>query len=111
VRVVTRHEIPQRAPLRIFPGDEVFVGSRDTTWPAFVFIRAAHGEGWIPARHLAADIGRTVVTTAYDTTELPTDVDQELDVLVADDESGWLWCRNEAGREGWVPIDTVVPIE
>ncbi len=43
----------------------------------------------------------------YDTTELPTQTGESLEVLREDRESGWLWCRSEAGREGWVPVSTV----
>jgi hypothetical protein len=47
------------------------------------------------------------VHTAYDTTELPTQVGEVLDVLAEDLVSGWLWCRSSIAREGWVPISTV----
>jgi hypothetical protein len=32
------HEIPDRPPIQVVPGQEVQVGRRDTEWPAFVFI-------------------------------------------------------------------------
>jgi hypothetical protein len=137
-RVTARvaHEIPERAPLRLTPGETVTVGDRDTDWPAFVFVTAAHGSGWVPARHLsppvagtpaagtsaaetsgegapsagtlAAGTRRARVETAYDTTELPTCADQPLDVLAEDLPSGWLWCRAVNGREGWVPCNTLI---
>jgi hypothetical protein len=98
------HEIPDRAPIRVAPGDWVSVGERDTTWLAFVFVSTGEGDGWVPARHLDGN----EVITPYDTTELPTIAGERLDVLRRDDESGWLWCRNQGGREGWVPISTVI---
>jgi hypothetical protein len=108
-RVVARraHEIPDRPPLRLAIGDRVEVGRRDTEWPAFVFVTAESGAGWVPAPHLSAETGAAVVLTAYDTTELPTVAGDELEVLAEDLESGWLWCRAAGGREGWVPIKTV----
>ena len=48
-----------------------------------------------------------IVRTAYDTTELPAQPGDVLDVLEEDVQSGWLWCRNREGREGWVPVSTV----
>jgi hypothetical protein len=107
VRASTAHEIPERPPLQLNVGDEVQVGDRDSEWPEFVFVTAAHGSGWVPARHLSQPSGRAVVRTAYDTTELATQVGEVLDVVVEDLVSGWLWCRSSIAREGWVPIKTV----
>lgn len=103
----TAHEIPDRAPIQLVPGDAVEAGERDTEWPEFVFVTAPGGSGWVPARHLSGPSGPVMVTTAYDTTELPTQVGDVLDVLAEDLASGWLWCRDKNGREGWVPIRTV----
>jgi len=103
VTVITAHEIPERAPVQITPGDRVTVGERDTTWPAFVFVTTARGSGWVPARHLEVNGSEALVKIAYDTTELPASVGERLDVVHRDHDSGWLWCRNREGREGWVP--------
>jgi len=51
--------------------------------------------------------GAAVVQTPYDTTELPTEIGEVLEVLAQDLESGWLWCRSRSGREGWVPVKTL----
>ncbi|HTC69836.1 MAG TPA: SH3 domain-containing protein [Acidothermaceae bacterium] len=48
--------------------------------------------------------------TPYDTTELSTAVGEELDVIVDDNLSGWLWCRSSPGAEGWVPQNTVTDL-
>ncbi|HEU5265589.1 MAG TPA: SH3 domain-containing protein [Jatrophihabitans sp.] len=47
--------------------------------------------------------------TPYDTTELPTQRGDVLEVLAEDLASGWLWCRGPGG-EGWVPAKTVEDI-
>jgi hypothetical protein len=101
------HDIPERDPIRVEVGDVVEVGDRDTEWPAFVFITGEAGGGWVPSRHLSAETGTATVETAYDTTELPTLIGEELEILEEDSPSGWLWCRAPDGREGWVPEDTV----
>lgn len=101
------HEIPGRRPLFLHAGDVVTVGRRDDDWPAFVFVECERGAGWVPARNLSADSGRAAVLVPYDTTELPTRGGERLEVLARDDESGWHWCRNAAGREGWVPVRTL----
>jgi hypothetical protein len=61
----------------------------------------------VPARHLSASSGTTVLKTSYDTTELPTDVGDLLEILAEDNASGWRWCRSGNGREDWVPINTL----
>ncbi|MBT1683991.1 hypothetical protein KK095_13030 [Curtobacterium flaccumfaciens pv. flaccumfaciens] len=97
------HEIPERAPLVIRPGDLVQVGDRDTEWPAFVFVTTSQGAGWVPARHIDIDGSVGIVRAGYDTTELPAVSGESVDVLEEDSESGWCWCRNADGREGWIP--------
>ncbi|WP_234986673.1 SH3 domain-containing protein [Demequina sp. NBRC 110055] len=103
VRVLTDHEIPERAPFRIAPGDRVTVGEQDTEWPAFVMVMGLTGEGWVPSRHLSDERPIATVISAYDTQELPASAGDVLALLADDPESGWSWCRNAAGRGGWVP--------
>lgn len=105
--VALPHHIPSRPALRIEVGDRVVVEDRDSDWPAFVFVTTEAGSGWVPERHLDRHGASAVVTEAYDTTELPTDEGQELTVLREDLASGWLWCRAQDGRVGWVPERTV----
>ncbi|MGD8193648.1 SH3 domain-containing protein [Herbiconiux sp. P18] len=107
--VIADHEIPARAPLKLGPGDVVQVGERDTEWPAFVFVRAAQGMGWVPWRHLDIDGSVGTVRVGYDTTELPVSSGEEVDVLEDDPHSGWSWCGNTDGREGWIPHRVLVP--
>src|SRR5260370_34760767 len=57
VRAMTSHQISERPPLRVEPGQRVHVGERDTKWPAFVFVTADDGAGWVPSRYLDAESG------------------------------------------------------
>lgn len=103
------HGIPDRPPIRVEVGERVTVGDRDNEWPAFVFVTAQTGSGWIPEHHLDRQDASALVTEAYETTELPTEEGEELEVLQEDLASGWLWCRARSGREGWVPERTLSP--
>ncbi|MFB7213558.1 SH3 domain-containing protein [Streptomyces sp. NPDC056255] len=38
-----------------------------------------------------------------DGAQLPASEGDTVDVLKDDPESGWSWCRDSSGREGWVP--------
>jgi hypothetical protein len=88
-------------------GEHVSAAEVDDEWPEFVFVTCADGSGWVPARYLSSSSGPAVVQEAYDTTELPTQAGDLLQVVEEDAISGWLWCRSVDGREGWVPINTV----
>jgi len=44
--LVADHEIPERDPLMLRPGDVVQARDRDTEWPAFVFVTATHGDAF-----------------------------------------------------------------
>lgn len=105
------HEVPVRPPIRVEVGDRVKVGERDSEWPAFVFVISETGSGWIPERHLDRQGTSAVVTQGYETTELATEVGDELEVLHEDLLSGWLWCRAKNGREGWVPERTLSRVD
>jgi SH3-like domain-containing protein len=110
VRAVRAHEIPSRPAIRVAAGQRVEVGDRDTTWPAFVFVTADGGSGWVPARYVDVGSRPAVMLAAYDTAELSTTAGELLTVLAVDDLSGWTWVRNARGREGWVPSDTIEPV-
>lgn len=45
-----------------------------------------------------------MVVADYDTTELAVAAGERVEVVDRDDESGWWWCRNRDGTEGWVPV-------
>ena len=112
VRAREAHEPPaDLSPLLLAPGEVVEVGARSSAWPAFVLVIAAHGSGWVPARHLSAAAGQAVVQEAYDTTELAIRPGEELEVLVEDQLGGWVWCRSISGAEGWVPAQSVETAE
>lgn len=103
----TAHATPDRRPVRLAVGQRVQVGDRCPEWPAFVFVTAMHGSGWVPARHLSAGAGDAVVRVAYDTTELPLHAGEVVELLAEDLDSGWIWCRSGGGEEGWVPARTL----
>jgi hypothetical protein len=58
-----------RPPLRLSVGQRVTV--QGTRWPAFVFVTAEAGQGWVPSRHLDLDqeSGAATVIAPYDTVE------------------------------------------
>ena len=110
LRATAPHEIPDRPPIQVMPGQHVQVEQRDTEWPAFVFITTGNGAGWVPERHLDTSSDPAETITSYDTTELATTAGEELILIERDDPSGWARVRNAAGNEEWVPLRTVEPV-
>ncbi|MFD4713947.1 hypothetical protein ACFWN5_30290 [Streptomyces sp. NPDC058430] len=103
VTAATAHEISSRPPIRVEPGDVVQVGEQDTEWPAFVFVTADSGAGWVPERYLDASRPTATVQHAYDTQELPVAAGDELVMVEDDPEPGRRWCEASWGSVGRVP--------
>lgn len=97
------HEPPRRPPLVVCPGDCVRVGERDDDWPEFVFVTTAAGAGWVPARFIEIEGDRGTVKVAYDTAELAAAKGQLVEMIHDDPESGWDWCQDAQGTQGWLP--------
>jgi len=89
-------------PLALQPGDEVTVGHADRAWPGWVWAADAAGcDGYVPEEILrSVGNGRYTVTEAFDPTVLTIRRGDRLESLRQ--IHGWHWCRNGAGREGWV---------
>lgn len=103
VPALVDHRPPSRASISLRPGEAVLARRLPSPWPAFSWVETETGGGWVPTRYLSAPEGPATVMTAYDTTELPVRAGDPLTILVPDPESGWSWCRDARGREGWVP--------
>ena len=112
VRLLADHRPPQRPALVVSTGDRLAIGDLSEEWPAFRrCIKRNDSGGWIPDRYLShLSTGEALALRSYDTTELAAVERQTVSVIEADDESGWLWCRADAGHEGWIPIRSVVPV-
>ncbi len=100
-------------PLVMRPGEALEIVETETSkrWPAFVLVvNRAGGRGWVPERYLRRKGKAAVAIRAYDTTTLNPSRGDVLTVLEEDRESGWFWCRDPTGREGWFAMDSVAPL-
>lgn len=82
-------------------------GRTDDEFPGWIWCKTAGGnEGWAPEVFLKKTAERTAVTAAdYTAQELTTKTDDALEGLKT--LNGWIWCRDQSGKEGWVPEKTV----
>jgi len=62
----------------------------------------AHFDGFEPSLPMKATVVNTFVTDLAD--ELPVAVGQRL-VILAEYDDGWIFCSNERGEQGMVPVE------
>jgi hypothetical protein len=103
VRVQTACTREQVQELRIHEGDALSVGHRNQQHPAFIWSAAEDGHhGWVPEEYIEMQNGRDAVARRdYDSTHLTVAGGETLEVL--EQVGDYLFCRNAAGVEGWVP--------
>lgn len=89
-------------PLAVAAGQTVSVGRRDSDWPDFLWCRGAGGrEGWLPETILAVEDMTARVIEDYDAIELSVAAGDIVEGQRA--LADWIWCRDTAGEEGWLP--------
>lgn len=98
----TNYTVVDRSPLSIQAGDTVAVGPRDKSWPGWIWVSTEDGRGsYVPEDILEVNGGSAEVLTGFSSRDLS--VQQGEKVAALREVSGWLWCRNAAGEEGWLP--------
>lgn len=108
-RVVKVYEASDPNPLVMKTGEELRVGERDTTWPAFVRCRNDAGnEGWVPERFLEREGDVGLARVDYSAVELTVSVGEILSL--EQEVGGWFWARTETGDRGWIPAEHVQTI-
>lgn len=105
-RAVAEHLPEHSDPLAIEPGDDLVVAERETIWSGWLWCTAPNGKsGWVPSAYVDRQGDTAIALRAYDAVELAVTPGEEL--LVEDEESGWMWCSNAAGKRGWVPAQVI----
>lgn len=111
VTVTQAHVSNYPNPIRFNQGDPLTLGVLDTEYPGWIRTRTKDGnEGWAPVQYIDRDESDQTLGTAntdYSAFELNTRQGETLTVL--SELNDWYRVTNEAGTEGWVPVNTVVP--
>jgi hypothetical protein len=105
-RVVSDYESAYPDPLVISAGEELTIGAKGSSWSGWIWCTTRDGRSrWVPENYIKrkGDTGRALCD--YEATELSVRVGEEL--IMGQEESGWIWCTNQEGRSGWVPADCV----
>jgi hypothetical protein len=82
---------------------------RDNRWHSWIWCSDLDGRSaWIPEQFLSFYVNsRAILNTDYDSTELTVEIGETvIGIRILD---GWIWCRNNVCKEGWVPEDNLEP--
>ena len=98
--------------LKVARGDQLLVVKEDKSkWAGWVWCTDTNGlSGWLPVQVFdALEIGKTnTATEKFNTIELTISAGEIL--FVSNSLNDWSWCRNEQGKEGWVPDDCLTHV-
>lgn len=105
--VVADYHSPYTEPLAFGVGEELTAGERKSEWDGWVWCTNREGKSrWVPEAYVERKGNTCVMLRDYEATELSVRVGEVL-TITGKEESGWVWCTNQAGQSGWVPGDNV----
>ena len=111
-RVIVAHDATYTDPISVEASERLLVSDQFDVWddnPNWIWFWCTNRQeksGWVPSSliEIEAD-GKGRALSAYDAIELTVAAGDEL--VVSQEESGWLWCTNQQGKSGWVPLEKV----
>lgn len=97
------YTVVDRTPLHLEAGEIVTLGREDKAWTGWVWVTTSENRGtYAPVTFLErTNPGQAMVRQAFEAVDLSVKKGEPLSLLR--EVSGWFWCRNEGGQEGWVP--------
>jgi hypothetical protein len=102
LRVIRVHRGFTQDSVVMAAGDHLRVEEKETEWQGWVWcVGYDGGRSWVPEAYLQIEGDMGIARCSYDATELTVNIGEMLKVMK--EESGWLWCENTAGKQGWVP--------
>lgn len=110
-KVIADYSASNPEPVHIHAGDELALDGREYRWQGrsdWVYIWCTNQQGksgWVPASYIRQQGAKGLAYADYDATELTV---QSGEILLSEkEESGWLWCTNQQGQSGWVPLANI----
>jgi hypothetical protein len=97
-------------PIRVRAGDRVTLTGREDNWQGWIWLWGVGPdgrEGWLPQDAVTVGVGGDGGVARYDYDARELTVAAGDDVWVERRESGWLWCADRHGAQGWVPANCV----
>ncbi len=115
-RVLADYQTMYPDPISVSAGETFQVSEKADAWngnPDWVWVWCTDQrgkQGWVPQTVITLHSdGRTgTARSPYSAGELTVVVGEEL--VAHQEESGWLWCTNQQGKSGWVPLNHLTPL-
>lgn len=109
-KVIVDYKSPFPDPLKLQKGNVVQVEEKESEWLGWIWCISKEGkQGWVPYNYLKIKGDIAKLAQNYDATELTVTIGEEL--IIENQESGWVWVSNKEGKKGWVPIRNVKILE
>jgi hypothetical protein len=91
---------------QVSAGESVNIIEREGEWAGWLWCVNHAGTGaWVPESYLDIRSDHAVLLHDYESTELDANVG---DILhLGKHVSGWVWCKDSEGREGWLPKNCI----
>lgn len=106
VRVIAAYTSSNSDPITFSTGEILSVEDRTTEWKGWTWCRDVSGRGgWVPDDYIIRLGDQAVGKQDYNAVELSISTGEILTAYK--EESGWLWCSNQAGIFGWVPCENI----
>ncbi|MFW9877352.1 MAG: SH3 domain-containing protein [Candidatus Thorarchaeota archaeon] len=101
-KVIADYKSPFPEPLMLHKDDIVQVEEKESEWTGWIWCISKEGkQGWVPNNYLEIQGKNGKLIQDYDATELTAKTGEEL--IIENQESGWIWASNKEGNKGWIP--------
>jgi uncharacterized protein YgiM (DUF1202 family) len=106
-RVIKEWKVTYPDPIDVQAGEDVKLGVTDPEWPGWQWCTGVRGRsGWVPiAFFILVDKETGRMRCNYSAQELAVSIDEKINLH--QQESGWYWASNTAGKKGWIPAKNV----
>jgi len=115
-RVIADYQAEFPDPISVSAGETFQVSEKVSLWndnPDWIWTWCTNQRGksgWVPKNVIShnSDSRTAIARSTYSARELTVAVGEEL--VAHQEESGWLWCTNQQGEWGWVPLEHVTSL-
>ena len=108
MRVIKNYEICYPNPLNLKVGDNIELFKKDVPekWLGWNWCKDSSGnEGWISETYFEKKESEVKIVKNYTAQELSVVSGEYVELIFED--CGWAWCKKEAGKEGWLPVEVL----
>ncbi|MDB6133357.1 MAG: Variant protein [Verrucomicrobiales bacterium] len=103
------YTVVDRSPLTLAAGETVTLGNEDKAWEGWVWAVTAEGRGtYLPVSFLEKT-GEERARLREPFAAVDLSVKKGDPIVSLRGVSGWFWCRDAKGSEGWLPDYVMAP--